>query len=78
MTSIESPGQSPPPSRQTGPQLHDPPSDGHGVNPSSKNQEETKEDLQNLSSNPAGPLDAHVEELSKKKYKNVAGKLTDA
>lgn len=78
MSAIESPGQSPPPSRQTGPQLHDPPSDGHGVNTSSGNQDESKADLERLSSNPPGPLDAHVEELSKKKYKNVAGKLTDA
>ena len=33
---------------------------------------------QELTSNPKGPLDDHVEELAKKKYKNVAGELTDA
>jgi hypothetical protein len=31
-----------------------------------------------LTSNPEGPLDSHVEELAKKKYKNVAGELKDA
>ena len=30
---------------------------------------------QDLKSNPEGPLDSHLEDLSKKKYKNVAGEL---
>jgi len=70
-----SPGQSPPPERQYPSQQREPPSSGHGVNPKSKNKEESDTDIKGLKSNPEGPLDSHLEELSKKKYKNVAGVL---
>jgi len=77
--SSQKPGrQSPPPERQTGAQQQDPPSSGHGVNVSLKNKDEGKSQLEGLTSNPKGPLDDHVEELAKKKYKNVAGELKDA
>jgi len=38
--------QSPPPSRQTGTQQRDPPSDAKGVNPGSKNQDKSKSDVE--------------------------------
>jgi hypothetical protein len=70
-------GQSPPPERQSGKQQRDPPASGHGVNEGSKNKEESESQLKDLTSNPKGPLDDHIEELAKKKYKNVAGELTE-
>jgi len=67
--------QSPPPESQTGAQLQSPPASGHGVNPSSKNQEESKAQLESLSSNPKGPLDDHMAETTKKTVENVAGEI---
>jgi len=59
-------GQSPPPEQQSGAQLQDPPASGHGVNEKSKNQDESKSELEGLSSNPKGPLDDHAAEAVKK------------
>lgn len=51
--------ESPPPERQTGRQLHDPPSDGQGVSTgSAQDKKKTLEsEVENLSSNPKGPTD---------------------
>ncbi|OAA74095.1 hypothetical protein ISF_00996 [Cordyceps fumosorosea ARSEF 2679] len=55
--------ESPSPQRQTGAQLHDPP--GHGVHSENKTSEQVEEasksELENLSSNPRGPLEDAVE-----------------
>ncbi|KAK2626171.1 hypothetical protein QTJ16_004433 [Diplocarpon rosae] len=44
-------------------------SSGQGVNKESNNKEESKSQLESLSSNPAGPLDAHLKETLKKTEK---------
>ncbi|OLN97945.1 hypothetical protein CCHL11_02562 [Colletotrichum chlorophyti] len=49
--------QSPPPERQTDAQLHDVPASGKGTDDASNKEQVNKEQLQNLSSNPKGPLD---------------------
>ncbi|KAI0144383.1 hypothetical protein GGR57DRAFT_482392 [Xylariaceae sp. FL1272] len=54
--------QSPPPEAQSGKQLHDAPASGQGTD-SADNKDQTNADqLKNLTSNPAGPMDAHLEE----------------
>ncbi|KUJ20734.1 uncharacterized protein LY89DRAFT_682430 [Mollisia scopiformis] len=58
--------QSPPPEEQSGAQQQDAPSSGTGVNPETKNKEESESQLEGLSSNPKGPLDDHVAEVAKK------------
>jgi len=58
--------QSPPPERQTGAQQRDPPANGQGVNEESNNKEESKAQLESLSSNPKGPLDDHAKDTVKK------------
>ncbi|KAJ9132472.1 hypothetical protein NKR23_g11256 [Pleurostoma richardsiae] len=60
-------GQSPPPERQSGPQLHEAPASGHGTDNASKKEETNKSGLENLSSNPKGPLDDAVTEKFAKK-----------
>jgi len=70
--------QSPPPEEQSGAQQQDAPSSGHGVNESSNNQNESKSQIEGLSSNPKGPLDDHVAETTKKTVKNVAGDIKNA
>jgi len=75
MSDRQSAGQSPPPERQAPKQQREPPSSGHGVDTDSKSKDESKSQIEGLTSNPAGPLDSHLEEISKKKYKNVAGDL---
>ncbi|EGX94404.1 hypothetical protein CCM_02675 [Cordyceps militaris CM01] len=56
-------GESPSPERQTGGQIHDPP--GHGVHSKDKTsgqvQDASKSNVENLSSNPPGPLDDAVD-----------------
>ncbi|KAG0649891.1 hypothetical protein D0Z07_3677 [Hyphodiscus hymeniophilus] len=69
--------QSPPPEEQSGAQGRDPPSDAKGVNPETNNQEESKSQIDGLSSNPKGPLDDHVAETAKKTLNNVAGEIKD-
>lgn len=55
--------QSPEPERQTGAQQQDAPSSGHGVNDkNSDNKADSEKSLEELSSNPKGPLDDHVKE----------------
>ncbi|KAI1303959.1 hypothetical protein F5Y03DRAFT_395633 [Xylaria venustula] len=54
--------QSPPPEAQSGAQLHDVPASGQGTD-KVENKEQTNQDqLKNLTSNPAGPLDASLED----------------
>ncbi|TQV94540.1 hypothetical protein V2A60_005578 [Cordyceps javanica] len=55
--------QSPSPQRQTGAQMHEPPGDGvHSENKSSEQvKDASKSELENLSSNPRGPLEDAVE-----------------
>jgi len=54
--------QSPPPEEQSGAQQQDAPSKGTGVNTETKNKDESKSQLEELSSNPKGPLDDHLKE----------------
>lgn len=70
-------GQSPPPERQAPKQQREPPSNAHGVNKDSKSKEESEAQMKELASNPEGQLDSHLEELSKKKYKNVSGEMQE-
>jgi len=58
--------QSPPPERSTGAQQQDAPSSGQGVNEETNNKEESKAQLNSLSSNPKGPLDDHLKDTVKK------------
>ncbi|KAK0117587.1 hypothetical protein ONS95_011922 [Cadophora gregata] len=57
--------QSPSPEESSGKQ-QSAPSDGQGINKDTNNKEDSKKDLENLPSNPAGPLDAHLKETMKK------------
>ncbi|KAB8302424.1 hypothetical protein EYC80_005838 [Monilinia laxa] len=57
--------QSPPPETQSGAQK-DAPSDAKGVSQGGNNQEDSKSDLDNFSSNPKGPLDDHAKETRSK------------
>ncbi|KAG4029828.1 hypothetical protein MFRU_014g01250 [Monilinia fructicola] len=57
--------QSPPPETQSGAQK-DAPSDAKGVSQGGNNQKDSKSDLDNLSSNPKGPLDDHAKETRSK------------
>ncbi|KAH8887638.1 hypothetical protein GQ53DRAFT_827051 [Thozetella sp. PMI_491] len=51
-------GQSPPPERSTGAQLHSPPGSGKGLNDATSQEQMNKKTLKNWTSNPAkGPLD---------------------
>ncbi|KAK3945686.1 hypothetical protein QBC46DRAFT_277522 [Diplogelasinospora grovesii] len=53
--------QSPPPEQSSGKQLHDVPASGQGTNDTPSNKEQTnKSALDNLTSNPKGPLDDEV------------------
>ncbi|KAH6678499.1 hypothetical protein B0J14DRAFT_324692 [Halenospora varia] len=58
--------QSPPPEQSSGAQQKDAPSSGTGVSPDSKNKDESKSQLEGLSSNPKGPLDDHLKDTVKK------------
>jgi len=58
--------QSPPPEAQSGAQQQDAPSDGQGVNEGTNNKEESKSQVEALSSNPKGPLDDHAKDTVKK------------
>ncbi|KAI9151623.1 hypothetical protein HJFPF1_08830 [Paramyrothecium foliicola] len=53
--------QSPPPERQTGAQQQDPPASGKGTDNAENKDQVNKEQLQNLSSNPKGPVDDALE-----------------
>ncbi|KAK5661894.1 hypothetical protein OQA88_10003 [Cercophora sp. LCS_1] len=55
-------GQSPPPERSTGKQMHDPPGSGHGLDDASGLADHNKRVLESLPSNPKGPLEDAVKE----------------
>ncbi|PHH78233.1 hypothetical protein CDD80_7187 [Ophiocordyceps camponoti-rufipedis] len=59
--------ESPPPERQSGPQLHEPPASGKGISSSDDKNDKGSAQLQGLSSNPKGPLDDAVQEKFAKK-----------
>ncbi|KAK1759776.1 hypothetical protein QBC47DRAFT_410510 [Echria macrotheca] len=61
-------GQSPPPERSSGKQMHDTPASGQGTDDASHKEETNKSGLENLTSNPKGPLD---DEVTKKFAKNT-------
>lgn len=92
--------QSPPPERQTGKQLHDPPAKGSGIDEVGNKGDKMKSELevcctahdvnyslhcekhtnsfslsqlQNLSSNPKGPMDDHLEAKFSKEPGNPVG-----
>ncbi|POR33866.1 Uncharacterized protein TPAR_05940 [Tolypocladium paradoxum] len=52
--------ESPPPERQTGAQLHDPPASGQGTDSAQNKEKKPKSELDNLSSNPKWPMDDAV------------------
>ncbi|KXX73598.1 hypothetical protein MMYC01_209243 [Madurella mycetomatis] len=53
-------GQSPPPERSTGKQMHDAPASGKGTDNASHKQDINKEALEHLTSNPKGPMEDEV------------------
>ncbi|KAK4145557.1 uncharacterized protein C8A04DRAFT_26555 [Dichotomopilus funicola] len=63
-------GQSPPPERSTGKQMHDVPGTGKGTDDASHKEEANKEALKNLTSNPRGPLEDEVD----RKFAKTAAK----
>ena len=62
------PGESPEPERLSGKQIHDTPGSGQGTDDASKKEETNQKILENLESNPKGPLD---DEVTKKFAKNT-------
>ncbi|OAA50655.1 hypothetical protein NOR_01105 [Metarhizium rileyi] len=68
--------ESPPPERQTGKQLHDPPGEGFGTTEVGKKGEEMKSELENLSSNPKGPMDDSLQDKFSKEKGNSVGART--
>ncbi|KAK4174444.1 hypothetical protein QBC36DRAFT_243312 [Triangularia setosa] len=60
--------QSPPPEEQSGKQLNDPPASGKGTDDATNKDQTNKTGLENLSSNPKGPMD---DEVTKKFAKNT-------
>ncbi|KAK9440991.1 hypothetical protein VB005_05626 [Metarhizium brunneum] len=65
--------QSPPPERQTGKQLHEPPAKGSGIDEVDNKGDKMKSELENLSSNPKGPMDDHLEAKFSKEPGNPVG-----
>ncbi|KAI1095531.1 hypothetical protein F5B19DRAFT_439881 [Rostrohypoxylon terebratum] len=61
--------QSPPPERQTGPQLKDTPASGQGTDETPNKRESLQDQLKNLTSNPRGPLEDAVEQKFAKSAK---------
>ncbi|KAJ6439711.1 hypothetical protein O9K51_07602 [Purpureocillium lavendulum] len=62
--------QSPPPERQTGRQLHDPPAHGQGTDDAKNKDKQMKSELENLTSNPEGPMDSSLKDKFSKKEGN--------
>ncbi|KAI1820676.1 hypothetical protein F4861DRAFT_542669 [Xylaria intraflava] len=60
--------QSPPPERQTGAQLHEPPASGQGVSRVDNKEQANIDQLKNLTSNPPGPMDAFLPDKFAKGY----------
>ncbi|AEO64370.1 uncharacterized protein THITE_2142287 [Thermothielavioides terrestris NRRL 8126] len=54
-------GQSPPPERSSGKQMHDVPASGKGTDDASHKEDINKEALEHLTSNPRGPMEDEVE-----------------
>ncbi|KAI1354749.1 hypothetical protein F5Y01DRAFT_311555 [Xylaria sp. FL0043] len=54
--------QSPPPEQQSGAQLHDVPASGQGTDKIENKEQKNEDQLKNLTSNPAGPMDASLGE----------------
>ncbi|KAL2175026.1 uncharacterized protein P884DRAFT_248593 [Thermothelomyces heterothallicus CBS 202.75] len=54
-------GQSPPPERSTGKQLHDVPASGKGTDDASHKEDVNKVALEHLTSNPRGPMEDELE-----------------
>ncbi|GAO17657.1 uncharacterized protein UV8b_07989 [Ustilaginoidea virens] len=65
--------QSPPPERQSGKQLHEPPAEGFGTTQVGNKGEEVQAEIQNLESNPKGPLDHHLKDKFQKGEGNSVG-----
>ncbi|KAK3682400.1 hypothetical protein B0T22DRAFT_282523 [Podospora appendiculata] len=59
MSDIHS-GESPPPETQSAKQLHDVPASGTGTDDATNKEQTNKSALDNLTSNPKGPLDDEV------------------
>ncbi|RFU76720.1 hypothetical protein TARUN_5523 [Trichoderma arundinaceum] len=62
--------QSPPPERQTGAQLGDPPGSGKGPDLNKASKEDPKHQLDCLTSNPKGPMDDALEQKFSKETGN--------
>jgi len=62
--------QSPDPEQSSGAQQNDPPSNAKGVSQGGSNQDQSKKDLEELTSNPKGPLDDHMRETTSKTVDN--------
>ncbi|KZZ99465.1 hypothetical protein AAL_02037 [Moelleriella libera RCEF 2490] len=65
--------QSPPPERQTGKQLHDPPASGFGTTEVGQKGETVKNEVEGLDSNPPGPVDGALDDKFKKGEGNSVG-----
>ncbi|KAK4032662.1 hypothetical protein C8A01DRAFT_40893 [Parachaetomium inaequale] len=65
-------GQSPPPERSTGKQMHDVPASGKGTDNASHKEDINKEALEHLTSNPRGPMEDEVERKFEKGFKPSA------
>jgi len=52
--------ESPPPERQTGAQLHNPPGSGKGTDDVTNKREALKKELEHLESNPKGAMDDNL------------------
>ncbi|KAG7286523.1 hypothetical protein NEMBOFW57_008834 [Staphylotrichum longicolle] len=62
-------GQSPPPERSTGKQMHTPPGTGKGTDDASNKEDLNKASIEHLTSNPRGPLEDEVEKKFEKGFK---------
>ncbi|KAI8625981.1 hypothetical protein F5Y19DRAFT_479063 [Xylariaceae sp. FL1651] len=62
--------QSPPPERSTGAQMHDAPASGQGTDKMDNKEQTNQDQLNNLTSNPAGPMDASLESKFSKDLKD--------
>ncbi|KAL2019402.1 hypothetical protein VTK56DRAFT_9693 [Thermocarpiscus australiensis] len=54
-------GQSPPPERSSGKQMHEAPASGKGTDDASHKEQTNKSSLESLTSNPKGPMEDEVE-----------------
>ncbi|KAL2198048.1 hypothetical protein P885DRAFT_34387 [Corynascus similis CBS 632.67] len=54
-------GQSPPPERSSGKQMHDVPASGKGTDDASHKEDINKAALEHLTSNPRGPMEDEVD-----------------